>query len=194
MDEYLAQIYGTGTGASDDLEKTAQAAMLQKLAEDEGIDLSGLSEEQLDALAQQVVSDQDGAAAPDDGAQAADNGVSAGDANAEEEAQAKFAEADFLGRVMAHSYTQELNKIAQEEGGAPPFPPKAEAKKCEDCGKADCECPKKEASGPLAAAIQRLGGSVGNTSGNTAAYVEKLAESRAEELAVGWLQQNGYIK
>jgi len=31
------------------------------------------------------------------------------------EAQAKFAEADFLGRVMAHAYTQELQKIASEQ-------------------------------------------------------------------------------
>ena len=180
MDQYLAQIYGTASGASEDLEKTAQAQMLHKLAEDEGIDLSGLTDEQMDALAQQVISDQDGVP----GEQAtAEEGVSA-----EEEAQAKFAEADFLGRVMAHAYTQELQKIAEEETKKEEekekkMPPFMAAKKEEE---------EKTASGPIAAAIQRLGGHV--EGGNTAEYVEKLAEARAEELAVGWLRQNGYIQ
>jgi len=56
MDDYLSNIYGTGV-TSDSLEKTAQAELLYKLAEDEGIDLSGLDEEQLGALADQVISE-----------------------------------------------------------------------------------------------------------------------------------------
>ena len=181
MDEWISQIYGTnGATQSNDIEKTAQAMMLNKLAEEEGIDLSGLSEEDLNALAQQVIADD------------ADGSVAepTGDEGGEEELQAKFAEADFLGRVMAHAYTQELQKIAQEEGELPP-----PAKKCEKCGKIDCSCPasEKTASGPLARAIYSLGGAV--EGGDAAsAYVEKLAEARAEELAVGWLQANGYIR
>jgi len=205
MDEWLANVYGTNAaGSENDLEKTAQAMMLEKLAESEGIDLSGLNEEQLDSLAQQVVSDneaQPGTAAPE--AQ-----VPAG----EEEAQAKFAEADFLGRVMAHSYTQELSKIASE-GGPPPFPPAAaEEKKCDKCDKAKCECPpaEKTAQGPLTQAIAALGGTVvppeeqqaaqadpaagGEIPQNAAQYVEKLAESRAQEMAIQFLHENGYIK
>lgn len=179
MDSWLSQVYGTATQGGD-LEKTAQAMMLDKLAQEEGIDLSGLDDAELDALAQQVIGDEGGA--EDGGAAVEDD---------EEELQAKFAEADFLGRVMAHAYTQELQKIAQEEGAAP-FPPKKE--KCEECGKAECECPaaEKTASGPLGRAIQALGGSVGSDSAE--AYVEKLAEARAEEMAVGWLQANGYIE
>ena len=58
MNQWLASIYGTG-GFEDDLEKTAQAHLLSKLAEEEGLDLSGLSQDQLDELAQQVLADPD---------------------------------------------------------------------------------------------------------------------------------------
>ena len=98
MDQWLANVYGTGGG--DDLEKTAQNMLLQKLAEEEGVDLSSLSEEQLQALANEVLSDEEQAYPEQTEEYLA------------KEAQAKFEEADFLGRVMAHSYTQELEKIA----------------------------------------------------------------------------------
>lgn len=179
MDAWLSQVYGTGNQGGD-LEKTAQHMMLNKLAEAEGIDLSELSDEDLDSLAQQVAGEEEGQYEEDDGQEGGEEG-------GEEELQAKFAEADFLGRVMAHSYTHELQKIAAEDG-APPFA----KEKCEDCGKKECECESKEASGPLGRAIQALGGSVGDN--NAEAYVEKLAEARAEELAVGWLHANGYIE
>ena len=184
MDAWLSQVYGTGDNGGD-LEKTAQHMMLSKLAEAEGIDLSDLSDEDLDALAQQVAGEGEGA-----GEGTVEEGGE--EEGGEEELQAKFAEADFLGRVMAHSYTNELQKIAAEEGGAP-FPP-AKDEKCEDCGKKDCECESKEAAGPLGRAIHALGGSVDGGNGNVEAYVEKLAEARAEELAVGWLQANGYVE
>jgi hypothetical protein len=183
MDEWLSQVYGTGQGS--DIEKTAQNMMLQKLAEEEGIDLSGLNDEELDALAQAVVAEGEGG-----GEQYVEG--DAGDVGGDEELQAKFAEADFLGRVMAHAYTQELQKIASE-GEAPAAAPKV----CDDCGKAKCECPpeaeKTASAGPLARAIHRLGGTVDGGDG-AAAYVEKIAEARAEELAVGWLRENGYIE
>lgn len=186
MDEWLSQVYGTGQ--SSDIEKTAQHMMLSKLAEEEGIDLSGLSDDELDALAQAVVSD--------DGAAGQDHIEAAGGGGGDEELQAKFAEADFLGRVMAHAYTQELQKIAQEEGAMPAAAPAEE--KCKGCEKpkSECTCPAAEktaSAGPLARAIHRLGGTVGGGD-DAAAYVEKLAEARAEELAIGWLQENGYLK
>lgn len=182
MDAYLANIYGTGA-PSDSLEKTAQAELLHKLAEEEGIDLSELDEEQLGALADQVVADN--TADPNaGGVEPAGGGEAGGEEAAEEEAQAKFAEADFLGRVMAHSYTQELNKIA-EEGGPPPFA--AKKKKCEKCGKEDCSCPaaEKTAGGPLGRAIQSLGGTVG-------APAQEVPESA--KLAFATLQAAGYLK
>lgn len=141
MDEWLAGIYGTGQG--ENLEKTAQAEWLAKLAEDEGIDLSGLSEEQLAALAQEVAQMQaqgqpgqpgmgapmpppgvppmgmappqrplTGFAPPPPVAQPPQADPAQQQAQLVKEAQAKFEEADFLGRVMAHAYTNELEKIA----------------------------------------------------------------------------------
>lgn len=187
VNEWLAQVYGTnGAGTEEDVEKTAQAMMLSKLAEAEGIDLSGLNEEQLQVLADQVVA-QDGQVA--EGAEADDAaGQEMVDPEMTEEdqekvAQAKFAEADFLGRVMAHSFHQEMQKMAEEEGGP-----------CEKCGKDPCECPAakkqapppptKEAQGPLTQAIYALGGHVDGEEGAGSAqqYVEKLAEARALEM------------
>lgn len=151
MDQWLAQVYGTN--AADDLEKTAQLHILQKLAEEEGIDLSGLDENQLQELADQVLADDGTQQEPEQVLQPGDPGFDMNPtqlAPAQQyqqmmpqqqqyqqpvvpqgynpalmaqqqmpspemlakEAQAKFEEADFLGRVMAHSYTQELEKIA----------------------------------------------------------------------------------
>lgn len=187
INEWLSEVYGTGSaGSGDDLEKTAQSMMLEKLAEQEGIDLSGLDGDQLNALAQQIISDAEGMEqAPDDGAPS----------DEEEEAQAKFAEADFLGRVMAHSYTQELNKIAEEAAaaeGEKKVPPQiaaavAAAEKKEEKKE---EKEEEKSAGILASAIRKLGGSIGDEEQQLEEYVEK----RAEALAVGWLQENGYIK
>ena len=189
-DQWLSEVYGTNGGG--DLEKTAQSMLLQKLAEEEGIDLSGLDEDQLDALAD-AVSEQEGGYEDNAEYEGDEEGGYEGDdgyVGVEDEAQAKFAEADFLGRVMAHSYTQELNKIAEEMAAeeekkeAPPFPPKK--KKTEE--EIAAEEAEKTASGPIARAIYALGGSVGNEEQQAAEYVEKLAEARAYEI----LQANGY--
>lgn len=94
MNEFLAQIYGT----SDALEKTAQSVLLSKLAEDEGIDLSGLSGDQLEEIAQSVLNESENEGS---------------DEELSKEAQENIAEADFLGRVMAHSMTQEIDLIKQ---------------------------------------------------------------------------------
>lgn len=161
MNEWLASAYGTnGSGQeSSDIEKTAQALMLSKLAEQEHIDLSGLDENQLAMLAQEVSQqmamaqqgEQPGMGAPPPmggmappmgappppmpGAAAAPPAPGpqgGGEGGFSEEqvkvAQAKMAEADFLGRMMAHALHQELGIIKQAEfpnGGGSPFPPKA---------------------------------------------------------------------
>lgn len=93
MNEFLSQIYET----PDAREKTAQSVLLSKLAQDEGIDLSSLSEDQLEDIAQSVLNESE----------------SVEDDELAKEAQENFAQADFLGRVMAHSMTQELELIKQ---------------------------------------------------------------------------------
>lgn len=102
MDPKLAEIYGTNQEA--DLEKLAAAELAEGLANDEQLNLDGLSEDELEALAQDVLN----------GEEAATEEQPAGD-----EAQEKLAEADYLGRVMAHSYVNELRSIektAKAEG------------------------------------------------------------------------------
>ncbi len=123
MNSWLAQVYGTGGAQEQDLEKVAAATMLQKLAEEEGLSLDGLSPEQIDALAAEVLPEQEDQAGGQQGMIAqAGEGASEEEVDEEpteelaKEAQAKFDEADFLGRTMAHAYTQELNKIAAAGG------------------------------------------------------------------------------
>ena len=117
MDPWLADVYGTG--GADDLEKTAQMHILSKLAEEEGVDLSGLDDEQLGELYAQVA----------DGDEGQEEVYVEPEPQSEEflakEAQAKFEEADFLGRVMAHSFTQEMDKIAGRMDGVKAFASRA---------------------------------------------------------------------
>lgn len=170
MNSWLAEIYGTN--GSEDLEKTAQTHLLQKLAAENNLDLSQFSPEELQELLQEVMGEQSpaelaqqGQQVPQMGQQAAPQGMAPQGAFAppaarpqapvhpsvtqafgaqgaqpqapqgfnpqmaqqaapqqdaaalQKEAQAKFEEADLLGRVMAHAYTQELEKIAASRGG-----------------------------------------------------------------------------
>lgn len=94
MDEQLAAIYGTGQVEEDDLEKTAAAELLVKLAEEQGVDLNDFSDAEVGEMLDDLYN----------------NGI---EHTAENE---KVAEADYLGRVMAHSMVQELNNIEKEAG------------------------------------------------------------------------------
>ena len=106
MDEQLAEIYGTGQPEMDesDLEKTAAAELLVKLAEEQGVDLNNFSDEEVGAMLDDIY---------------AGGGVEhTAEAEVEAEAglQEKYAEADYLGRIMAHSMVQELDSIEKEAG------------------------------------------------------------------------------
>jgi len=108
MDQFLAEMYGTKTASAEDFEKQAQAEYFSKLAADNGIDLNTLSDEQVTYLWNQTFAKTAG----DD----VDRKVEEAKREVEEKRASaeKFAEADFLGRVMAHAYVQELNKIAAD--------------------------------------------------------------------------------
>ena len=109
MDQWLANVYGTGNQEVD-LEKVAQMAILEKLANDEGYDLSQLSEDEAVELANGIMAEAA------NGGEEQEYVEEGSEEDMAKEAQAKFEEADFLGRVMAHSYTQELEKIAADAG------------------------------------------------------------------------------
>ena len=152
-----------GDEVADDLEKTAQAHLLVKLAEQAGLDINQLSEEEIELLAAQLLGQLEGQDVPQGGPQPggpggapnphaalggqpgmpgmAPQGAPQGQMNPAfaqrpqmpqqgapqaqapqaaqatavdmaKEAEAKFQEADALGRVMAHSYIDELEKIS----------------------------------------------------------------------------------
>lgn len=99
MDPVLAQIYGTNNEASD-LEKLASAQMEEDLSND-GMDLDGAGDDDIEAMAQAVLNDIQGE----------EQGEPENDVD--DETMAKVAEADKLGRVMAHSMWQELGQIKE---------------------------------------------------------------------------------
>ena len=126
MNEYLAQLYGTGGYTEEDLEKVAAYEMLTKLAEEEGVDLDALDDETVEELVNdlsgsadtegpQLYEDEEGniLAQGDDGELYY---VDPSDFMDEEEklAEAQLEEADFLGRTMAHAYAQEMGLIEAE--------------------------------------------------------------------------------
>lgn len=221
---------------AEDLEKTAQAHLLVKLAEANGIDINQLSEEQLQALAADIMAGleaqgggqppgaplqpgqpgfdmnptQSGHGIPPQGApqmrQAPGMGTMQGQPPAPmgapggvtpemaKEAQAKFEEADALGRVMAHAYVEELDKIASQRGSSE----KTAGSRLDHAGAAAREVAGKarnfarsnngRVAGAGVAGVG-VGGAVGNAIGRrqgrektASAAFEKLAQDRAIEV------------
>ena len=103
MDPVLAQIYGTNSEASD-LEKLAAEEMAEELASD-GYDVGDASDDDIEMMAQAVLDDIQG-----DESEEYEQEV-------DDETMAKVAEADKLGRVMAHSMWQELGHIKEASHG-----------------------------------------------------------------------------
>lgn len=109
MDQFLAEYYGTEQGvadgvADDDIEKMAQLTLLTKEAAAEGVDLTEFSDEELVAMAGDLY-----------GAGAAKT-AETDETDLEKEAAEKYAEADYLGRVMAHAMNHEAVAIQKEAG------------------------------------------------------------------------------
>ena len=108
MDEQLAAIYGTGQQEveENDLEKTAAAELLVKLAEEQGVSLDDFSDEEIGEMLNDLYEGGIEHTAEEAGEEAGG------------EAQEKVAEADYLGRVMAHAMVQELSSIEKEAAPA----------------------------------------------------------------------------
>jgi hypothetical protein len=97
MNSFLADLYGTAQTvepAGPDIEKIAQAEVMQQYLANEGIDLNSLSDYQADVIAQNLFGGEKVASAQ------------------EVTQHPDFQWADFLGRTMAHSFVQEQEKIA----------------------------------------------------------------------------------
>ncbi len=154
MNMELAALYNTPGGPTqEDMNKTAEAQLFCKLAADNGIDLQQLTDEQVDHLYRATFGKKAEEAPPpaeekkdeekkDEGGgspppfppkkeEGSDKEEEKKEAAAREfqktkEAQAKYAEADYLGRVIAHSFVQELGLIGQsmeKEAKAAPAAP-----------------------------------------------------------------------
>jgi len=105
MNEFLADLYGTNEiiGSDEqDLEKDAAANFLIKIAEEQNVDLSECSDDEIAELYAAVEGEMQ--------KEASDEG------EIDDEAQTKLAEADFLGRAMAHAYVAELDDIEKQAG------------------------------------------------------------------------------
>lgn len=224
MNPWLASIYGTD--GADDLEKTAQAHLLHKLAADQNLDISQLSPEEMEQMIQELAAEgydigalmQSAGHAPTDGmslpgaggapqgqpqrqgfapAQAAQQpqmpqgmnpsmmqGGQAPQQDAaamQKEAQAKFEEADLLGRVMAHAYTDELEKIASHRTKTAGRFEGAKGAVKGAVGKASQHVGKNRKAYAAGAAGVAAGEAHGRMSKKASAF-EKLAEEHAAEI------------
>jgi hypothetical protein len=104
MDPKLAEVYKTNQADETDVEALATAALAEKLASADEVDVSGLSDDEAEALAAQILEGDEPAAEGEE--------KTAGEELTPE--QEKIAEADYLGRVMAHAYVAERREIEKE--------------------------------------------------------------------------------
>lgn len=121
MNEFLADLYGTGKtiekqAAAQPAADTAtpgEQVLLTKIASDlaeESIDVNNLTEEEADRVLDAYLSNLS-----EEDIQALEaidaEGGEGGGEGMEAEAQAKLAEADFMGRTMAHAFVNEMGEI-----------------------------------------------------------------------------------
>jgi uncharacterized protein with von Willebrand factor type A (vWA) domain len=172
MDRTLAELFGTlaQPPSTEELQKTAELELLAKIAEDNGIDLTKLSDDQImEAYAElhSATAAPAPAAAPD----------------LEKEAAEMFDNSVYMGKIMAHSFVQELGSIqkAAEEAAANPLAEKIREMKEEK--KEEKEEKKEEKA-------EEKGEE------KTAAEVNALVEKRAYELLAeaGLINQDGTIQ
>lgn len=133
MDQFLAEFYGTNKTASapapstEDVEKQATVELFLKAAADQNIDLRSMEDGAVEKLysnfSQNLAAEKTAAAQPaapaaktaseEEKKKEHEKVEEAKKEHEEKHAMAKkAAEADAMGRIMAHSYVQELRKIA----------------------------------------------------------------------------------
>ena len=126
MNEFLAELYGTreaigADSGTDDVEKLAEAQILDQVFESDGIDVDQLDDGTILKVAHELFGDE--SALVKMAAEGCDCGEGesceqCSEGGEEDEAEDKVAQADFLGRVMAHSFTQERDNIEKTGAGA----------------------------------------------------------------------------
>lgn len=140
MDPKLAAIYGTGITPQpeqSDLEKMAAAELLVKLAEEEGVDLDRFNDQEIASMITSLYKQAEETPAEEKkeeekkeektsqfGAEHEKKETPAEEKKEEGEKkeEEKVAEADFLGRVMAHAMVHELREIEKQAQEGPEMP------------------------------------------------------------------------
>lgn len=171
MKDFLAQHYGTGAQPSPEtFEKQAQMQIFAKLAADNNVDLQKLSEEQIAHLWNETFKAEE----PPTTTKTAEEEKAEHEKEEHEkkekakeehekkkEAAAKTAEADFLGRQMAHAMVDELKKLAaageMPGGTAAPTAAAAAATDVEKAAAAELEKAAKGMPEGLKKGLERVG-------------------------------------
>lgn len=128
MNEFLAEMYntreniGTSDGSADDVEKLAEAQILSDELAAEGYDAGQLPAETLMKIAYELWGDDSAlvkAAQDEEEGEEEEGEEEAGEEDETKEGsfEEKVAEADFLGRVMAHSFVNEQTEMDKEAAG-----------------------------------------------------------------------------
>lgn len=129
MNEWLAQMYGTNGARSEEQEKLASLELFAKLAAKHNIDLSQLSDDQVNELFAQTLPEEYAKYAQEaekEDKEEEEEEKEEGEEEKKEKAeeyveekkafQEKCAEADYMGRVMAHAFVQEREEIEKSAG------------------------------------------------------------------------------
>lgn len=118
MDPKLAELYGTN---QIEAESVAADELAEKLAAADEVNLDGLSDEDAEALAQEILSASTENKEEEENAEETETEESTTETTEketlpveEETEKVAEAQADYLGRVMAHAFTQELRTIEKE--------------------------------------------------------------------------------
>ncbi len=169
MSDTLGEVFGTkvASATSEDLEKTANLNFFTGLCQEQGINIEELNDDQVNNLwkvamemkaagevppqfakkdgdekKEEKPADKKDAKEKEASSVAATKEAAAAQEFAEKRAAAvKIAESEMMGRIMAHSFVEELSKMAAEGGGFP-FAKKDDGEKKDD----DKDDKKKEAS------------------------------------------------
>lgn len=221
MSDTLGEVFGTKVASAEDLEKAAQQEFFVSLCNEQGIKLAELNDSQIQQLWDAALEMRKEAGemppqfAKKDGDKgkgdkeskeheakekekeaAAKEAAAVAEFNEKRAAATKVAEADAMGRIMAHSFVAELNKIAADGGGFP-FPPKKDGEekgekkdgKDEEKGEKKKEASSAEKAAALVAAFQSKTAGAASVSG---ASTMPNFDERAAYAAIDMLKQAGF--
>lgn len=172
MSTILGEVYGTTQQghSEEDQQKLAQAEFFSGLCKQAGVQIEHLTDEQVKQLWKVAMDGRPEGAEPEpdkkksekrEGDEHEKKAAAAREWEEKRAAAEKIAEADALGRIMAHAYVDELVKISEAssksehgKGGVPPQLLKRDEKK--DKKEEDEEGEKKESQARATALIERL--------------------------------------